>query len=161
MVDDFLISNGNITSSKTDEQADLKEVHVLRGRFLHWVSIIERIMKEYCNEVNSKKMYGQLKDLFIKKLTENNLNDTTNFYEFVKALNDINPDRNTWAHGFVFYKPRSNNQPNNHINLGNNITSIQPPYFDEISKSFTTIIQWLKQNNLWKINNYSLSQFTE
>ena len=140
MVDDFLISEGDISLSQSDEEKDLRDVHILRGRFLHWTSIIERIMKEYCNELRSKKTYGQLKEIFIKKLTENNLNDTSKFYEFVKALNDINPDRNSWAHGFIFYKPRTNGKPNNHLNLSDDINSIQPPYFDEISKSFTIII---------------------
>jgi len=157
MVDDFLVSYGDISLSKKDEENDLKEIHILRGRFLHWTSIIEKIMNEYCSQ--SKKTYGQIKDLFIKKLTENNLSNVENFYEFVKALNDVNPDRNAWAHGFIFYNERTGNQPNNFLNLNNKLTSVNPPYFDEASKSFSIIINWLQQNNLWKINSYQISQF--
>ena len=68
------------------------------------MSIIGLIMKQYCGETKSRKTYGQMKDLFIQKLTENRLNDTKNFYEFVQALNQLNPDRNSWAHGLLFYK---------------------------------------------------------
>mgnify|MGYP001573984372 FL=1 len=161
MADDFLISYGDVSSSKNDEEKDLKEVHILRGRFLHWVSIIERIMKEYCKEINSHKTYGQMKDPFVNKLTENKLNDTSGFYDFVKALNEINPDRNSWAHGFIFYSSRENKRPNNFINLNNKLTSIQPPYFNDISKYFSIVIGWLKQNDLWKISTYDLSQFDE
>lgn len=159
--DDFLISNGDISSSKHDEEENLKEVHILRGRFLHWMSIIERIIKWYCKDINSHKTYGQMKDIFINKLAENKLNSITGFYDFVKALNEINPDGNYWAHGFIFYCPRKNQIPNNFIKLNDKVTSIQPPYFEDIGKSFSVVIGWLKQNNLWKIDTCDLSQFKE
>lgn len=157
MVDDFLIYYGNISSSQKDEENDLKEVHILRGRFLHWTSIIERIMNEYCNE--SKKTYGKIKDSFIQKLTASELSHKDNFFEFVKALNEINPDRNAWAHGFIFYNEREGSNPNNFLNLNNKLTSVKPPYFEEISKSFSLIIDWLSKNNLWKIDSYAISSF--
>ena len=88
------------------------------------------------------------------------MNDISGFYEFVKALNEINPDRNL-GHTDLSLQPRDNQRPNNFINLNNKLTSIQPPYFDDISKSFSIVINWLKQNNLWKIDTYDISQFKQ
>ena len=85
MADDFLIFKGNI-SDKSKESDDLQTIHIYRGRFLHWMSIIETIMKEYC-QIQSKMMYGQLKYKFICKLKEDFKIDEE-FDKFVKDRNE-------------------------------------------------------------------------
>jgi len=152
MADDFLITKNNV-SDKNKEFNDIQTIHIYRGRFLHWMSIIEKIMKEYC-QIQSKMMYGQLKYKFICKLKEDFKTDEE-FDNFAKALIKINPDRNIWAHGIVFYEERKEDGlANNSIELNDKIISLKK-YFDDINSYFTTIINWLQKNNLWKLNNYN------
>ena len=159
MVTDFILHKSD--ADKTQEIKDLKEVHILRGRFLHYMSIIERIMKEYCSLLAEKKTYGQIKPIFIQKLKDNKYDEKEGFQSFVEALEEINPDRNSWAHGFVFYDKRKENKPNNHINLNDELKQITPPYFEDINKSFTMIIRWLQKNNFWEIKGYAISEYEE
>jgi len=157
MADDFLIFKGNI-SDKSKESDDLQTIHIYRGRFLHWMSIIETIMKEYC-QIQSKMMYGQLKYKFICKLKEDFKIDEE-FDKFVKALIEINPERNIWAHGIVFYEERKEDGlANNSILLNDKTTSLKK-YFDDINDYFSVIINWLEKNNLWKLKDFnSLDKF--
>jgi len=109
MADDFLITKNNV-SNKNKEFDDLQIIHIYRGRFLHWMSIIEKIMKEYC-QIQSKMMYGQLKYKFICRLKEEFKVDEE-FDKFAKALIEINPERNIWAHGIVFFMKKENRMEN-------------------------------------------------
>lgn len=156
MIKEYVISDKN--DGDLSEFEDLAEVHKIRGRFLHLMSILEKIMKDYCNESNSKKMYGELKEIFIRRLTENNLNNIDGFYEFVKALHEINPERSKWAHGLVYYKKGFDEKPNNFILLGSSNESIRHTYFEKLNVAFDVIISWLKKNNLWEINDYQINE---
>jgi len=158
MIREYLITD--INDSNISEFDDLKLVHEIRGRFIHLMSILERIMKEYCGNKAYDKTYGPLKDFFASELTKSSLNSRENFYEFVKALNDINPERNDWAHGFVYYKKRFDENANNFIrnktfdeSLGQDKECIRDPYFNKLNDAFEIIIRWLKKNDLWKIKN--------
>jgi len=152
MASDFLITKDNV-SDKNKESDDLQSIHIYRGRFLHWMSIIEKIMKEYC-QIQSKMMYGQLKYKFICKLKEDFRVDEE-FDKFAKALIKINSERNIWAHGIVFYEERKENGFANNSILLNDKTTPLKKYFDEINSYFSMIISWLEKNNLWKIKDYN------
>ena len=160
MVTEILISTGNYEKHLKKDIQDLRKVHEIRGRIIHYMSIIERIMKNYCGQTSTNKTYGQIKDLFIQKLTENHLNNTSDFYEFVKALNQLNPNRNSWAHGLVFFEKRDQaNEPKNSILMNNQKTSVVHPYFeDHWNKPISIVISWLKKNNLFNINRYVLRE---
>lgn len=155
---DFLIHRNLSKEQEQDEIKDIQDLHILRGRLLHYTSIIERIMKEYCGLANSRKTFGQIKPDFIKMLSKNGFDKKLGFDEFLKALKNIKPERDAWAHGFVHYEPRAESEKaNNFLTL--NKTASLTNYFDSINKDFTTIINWLMNNGLWKINGFNLVYF--
>lgn len=160
MVTEFLVTKKNVPDTQIqDDVRDLRDVHVLRGRIIHDMALLEKIMKQYCRISRTTViMYGSLKRDFIKKLRSDGYDKKRDFSKFEKALNAINPDRNIWAHGFVFYKKRTNSQVINCINL-NKVISIIPPYFDKKwNKPLSVIVSWLKSNNLWKIRGYEIHE---
>lgn len=103
---------------------DLEEVHRIRGRILHFASLIENVLKR----VVTKRVYDKYKQILknkkgkLKKFKDLDFNDRIkiliknledkkkykNNEEFNKFKKDITilrkNYRNLWAHGFVYYQ---------------------------------------------------------
>jgi len=159
MYTDFLAYNGDLsTEQRLKDKQDLERLQTLRGRLLHWLSIIERIMNEYCgNQPAQQKEFGTILSPFIAALHANHLDADSEFQNFENALKSIRPKRNDWAHGIIFYEKRDNlNVPKNSIDNRGKIDSVQAFYFDYLSKQFDIVIRWLMKNKLFKLDGYEL-----
>ncbi len=173
MVREHLIRNGNKTLQfrvqLLEDMQDQPKVHVLRGRLLHLFSIIETILKEYpgvLNNVTGIPYFGKVKSAFVNIARGNSsLNTnvssgglTITLQQLENALNNVNPERTGWAHGISFYKEReiaSVEKPNNYIYFNNSETRTDDAYFNNLNDQFKIIIEWLKEKNLWKLNNFN------
>jgi len=159
MYTDFLAYKGDLsTDQRLKDKQDLEKLQTLRGRLLHWLSIIEHIMNEYCgNSSTGQKEFGTILGPFLATLRANHLDADSEFQNFENALKSVHPARNDWAHGIIFYEKRDvPNVPKNNIDNRGKIDSVQAFYFDHLSKQFDIVIRWLMKNKLFKLSGYEL-----
>jgi len=153
---EFLVTRGKDVDV-LNEKKDLVELHTIRGRLLHYHSLIERIMKEYCNVPITRHVeQSEIERRFIRKLRQDGFNQEE-IKKLKKALNRLRKKRNDWGHGFVFYKKRINEKTNNFIVNQGRIKKVCPPYFDKINSDLSFIFDWFRKNNLMEIEGYSIN----
>ena len=54
-----------------EDKKDFQRVQILRGRFIHYMSLLELIMKEYCDLEGSNLTLREILPIFIDDLKEN------------------------------------------------------------------------------------------
>lgn len=163
---------------------DIEEVHKIRGRILHFSSILEAILKDLVTKKiqNIHKNILKNKKGNIKSFGKLDLNDRIKlFLEFLnnqfkfskdKKFNKLKSNlnvlrqnyRNPQAHGFVYYqryekdKKDSEYKPLNFIRNNQKRTPIhfKSKHFDVANKIFPEVFKWIEDNGFLKIKYYSL-----
>ncbi len=152
MADDFIIYNEeDYPSAQLEEdKKDFQRVQILRGRFIHYMSLLEIVMKEYCDMEGSMLTIREILPMFIDDLKEKlNINETE-LKKFKKDIEKISHQRDKWAHAIVWYKKRKNKDTsNNFIGADTPLTK----YFDAINQRFKEIFDFLKKYDLIKLKN--------
>jgi len=152
-MNEIIIRRSKINTKQ--EKSDLIKIHTIRGRLLHLTSILETIMKGYCNlPLNTNKKAWQIEDLFITKLKLTGNYNLKELDVLKDCLKEIRDSRNDWGHGFVYYKKRKKGKINNSIANKGVIKSITPPYFDETNKNINFVFDWLANHYLLKIKRH-------
>ena len=164
---------------------DLDEVHRIRGRILHFASLVENTLKTVITRraydkhkqilKNKKGNIKKFKDLdfndrsklFIKYL--DGLNKYKNNQEFNKFKSDLNilrkDYRNLWAHGFVYYQKfeldskDSIYKPVNFIKNNKKVIPIhfKSQYFNIANKIFPNVINFLYKNKFLRLKRFKIS----
>lgn len=147
MADDFIIyfAKGYPPSQLEKDKKDFQRVHILRGRFIHYMSLLEFIMKEYCGKTESKLTVKKIFPTFIDNLKKNNDIDEKKITRFKKNIERINAQRDKWAHSLIWYKKRNNTGvANNYLGAKTSLNA----YFGSINKRFEEIFSFLHSFNL-------------
>ncbi len=150
MADDFLIYNEEEypLSQLEEDKKDFQRVQILRGRFIHYMSLLELIMKEYCELDGSNLNLREVLPLFIDELKENFPVQDDELKKFRKNIEKINHQRNKWAHAIIWYKKRKvKDTPNNFLGGNTNLNK----YFDKIIERFNEIFKFLNRYSLIKL----------
>lgn len=163
---------------------DLEQVHLIRGRILHFSSILESVLKR----IITKKVYNAHKDVLkskkgkIKDYGKLDLNDRIKLFvkflenkkaiqknkDFDKFKSDLNMlrevYRNPWAHGFVYYqkyerdKKDSKYKPINFIKNKKRRIPIhfKSKHFEVANKVFPNVFKWLDQKKFLRLKKYDI-----
>ncbi len=159
MADDFIIYNEDEYPSTQleEDKKDFQRVQILRGRFIHYMSLLEIIMKEYCDMEGSMLTIRDILPMFIDDLKEKLNVDEAKLKKFKKNIEKISHQRDKWAHAIIWYKKRKNRDvPNNFIGADTPLTK----YFDAINQRFKEIFDFLTEYNLINLkNNKKISSY--
>lgn len=176
----ILVTSKKFTNSdKNLAFKDLEEVHKIRGRILHFSSILEAILKDlvtrqiytqYRSQIsNQNRNYSKLDfsdrtELFILEV-QTRFNNDKNFQKFKRNIKKLRQYyRNPWAHGFIYYQKYENDKKDSKYKplnfIKNNKKRIpihfKSKHFEIANKIFPEIFKWLKNNNFLKIKYYHL-----
>ena len=163
VADDFLFYDENEynPSNPQEDMKDLQRLQILRGRFLHYTSIIETIIKQKCR--------GSLPDgihtlrymirYFIAELEKDSKIDQQDIKKLKIDLKKIDPQRDKWAHSLVWYKDRSGKPDRANNLIGTLKPSSLRSYFDSINQRFTDIFNFLEKYDLIKINGKKFKKY--
>jgi len=165
-------------------ERDLEKIHVIRGKILHFASILEYVMLMTIDE----ELYNLHKSKLDKKRRKVNFSNATlgdkirifieeckkqkfsQIEEFESNIKKVMKYRNVWAHGFVYYHKfvvdpkEKTKKPKNFIVYPNYGKMVLKPidfetnYFKIANEVFPFVIEWLAQRGIF--NDLEKIKFT-
>lgn len=142
---DFILCDGeDYPQSQLElDMKDIQNIHIYRGRFIHYMSFIELVLKRTLNRENSRDTFGRLYPKYLKFLKKKGVPKEV-LRKFQKDLKEINDERIRWAHKTIKYKKRTSKR------VANNYLDTIPlkDYFDKLSKILNRILQFLSRSRL-------------
>lgn len=137
-----------------EDKKELQKIHLLRARFIHYMSFLEFLMKENCDIINSKAVLKKVLPKFETFLLNQNIpkNEIKSFVANIKKLNE---QRDKWAHAIVYFNKRRN------LKIPNGFIGKSPlnKYFDKINDRFKIIFNFLQNHNFLKLKNKYISAY--
>lgn len=157
-MDILVFDSANYQDTRRKRKQDFKDmqyVQILRGRFLHFMSILERVMKEECDMTTSTEPLKNVIPPFIAYLKKKDVHKDE-VKSFNKRIRTLNRERDKWAHQVIWYRKRKGSTANQNF-IG---TAPLNKYFERINDLFLMVFTFLSRHDMLKIKDRQMTLFS-